>query len=104
MVEGGARRSGICSGLRALAESIDDGLTRFRPDDAVNLDGRAGLELAHRAFRIRTVFAVDGPGIVSQALKGDRKGTYAVSVSGNWRVTFQFVAGDAVFVNLEDYH
>ena len=37
-------------------------------------------------------------------LKGDRKGTYAVWVSGNWRITFQFEAGDAVNVNLEDYH
>ena len=38
------------------------------------------------------------------ALKGDRKGTYAVSVSGNWRITFKFEAGDAINVNLEDYH
>ncbi len=38
------------------------------------------------------------------ALKGDRKGTYAVSVSGNWRLTFRFDGMDAVDVNLEDYH
>ena len=37
-------------------------------------------------------------------LKGDRKGTYSVWVSGNWRITFQFEAGHAVNVNLEDYH
>ena len=44
------------------------------------------------------------PGYKFHGLKGDRKGVYAVSVSGNWRVTFQFEAGDAVYVNLEDYH
>ena len=44
------------------------------------------------------------PGYKFHALKGDRKGTYAVSVSGNWRLTLRFVAGDAVDVDLEDYH
>ena len=44
------------------------------------------------------------PGYRFHGLKGARKGEYAVSVSGNWRITFQFEAGDAVHVNLEDYH
>lgn len=44
------------------------------------------------------------PGYGFHPLKGRRKGTYAVSVSGNWRLTFRFEAGDAVDVNLEDYH
>ena len=37
-------------------------------------------------------------------LKGDRKGTYSVWVSGNWRITFRFEAENATDVNLEDYH
>ena len=37
-------------------------------------------------------------------LKGDRKGTWAVSVSGNWWVTFKFVGKDADAVEYEDYH
>jgi proteic killer suppression protein len=44
------------------------------------------------------------PGYKFHGLKGDRKGTYAVWVSGNWRITFRFDSGDAVDVNLEDYH
>lgn len=44
------------------------------------------------------------PGYRFHALKGRRKGTYAVSVSGNWRLTFGFEAGDAIDVNLEDNH
>ena len=44
------------------------------------------------------------PGYRFHGLKGDRKGAYAVSVSGNWRITFRFDAGDAFYVNLEDYH
>jgi proteic killer suppression protein len=31
-------------------------------------------------------------------------GRYAVSASGNWRVTFGWIEGDAVDVDLEDYH
>lgn len=37
-------------------------------------------------------------------LMGDRKGTYAVTVRANWRITFRFENGDALDVNLEDYH
>ena len=44
------------------------------------------------------------PGYKFHGLKGDRKGAYAVSVSGNWRITFRFDGGDAVDVDLEDYH
>ncbi|MCF8189589.1 MAG: type II toxin-antitoxin system RelE/ParE family toxin, partial [Sulfuritalea sp.] len=44
------------------------------------------------------------PGYKFHALKGERKGEYAVSVSGNWRITFDFDGQDAINVNLEDYH
>jgi len=44
------------------------------------------------------------PGYRFHPLKGDRKGHYAVSVSGNWRLTFRFEGEDAFDVNLEDYH
>ncbi len=37
-------------------------------------------------------------------LTGDRRGTYAVTVKANWRVTFRFHDGAARDVNLEDYH
>ena len=44
------------------------------------------------------------PGYRFHPLKGDRKGHHAVSVSGNWRLTFRFEDEDAFDVNLEDYH
>ncbi len=47
---------------------------------------------------------MDLPGYRFHALKGDRKGVYAVSVSGNWRLTFRFEGDDAADVDLEDYH
>ena len=47
---------------------------------------------------------LDLPGYDFHRLKGDRKGTFAISASGNWRITFAFANGDASDVNLEDYH
>ncbi len=44
------------------------------------------------------------PGLKLHRLVGDRKGTWAVSVSGNWRVTFQFIGKDADAIDYEDYH
>jgi proteic killer suppression protein len=37
-------------------------------------------------------------------LSGDRDGQYAVSVSGNWRIVFEFNGHDATNVDLVDYH
>ncbi|MDK9705034.1 MAG: type II toxin-antitoxin system RelE/ParE family toxin [Sulfuritalea sp.] len=44
------------------------------------------------------------PGYKFHQLTGNRKGTYAVAVTGNWRITFRFDGEDAVDVDLEDYH
>lgn len=38
------------------------------------------------------------------SLTGDMVGRYAIKVSRNWRLTFGFQDGDAVNVDLEDYH
>ena len=47
---------------------------------------------------------MDLPGLNLHNLKGKRKGTLSVSVSGNWRVTFKIKDGDVFDVNYEDYH
>ena len=44
------------------------------------------------------------PGLNLHPLKGDRKATWSVSVSGNWRVTFRFAGKDVDAVDYEDYH
>ncbi|MBL7218017.1 MAG: type II toxin-antitoxin system RelE/ParE family toxin [Desulfobacteraceae bacterium] len=44
------------------------------------------------------------PGSNLHRLKGNRKGCWAVKVSGNWRITFRFREGDAFAVDYEDYH
>lgn len=37
-------------------------------------------------------------------LKGNRKGVYAMSVSGNYRITFRWRSARAWDVDFEDYH
>ncbi len=44
------------------------------------------------------------PGYKFHQLTGGRKDSFAVSVSGNWRITFKFDGENAVEVDLEDYH
>jgi proteic killer suppression protein len=73
----------------------------------------AGIQAKH-APRLRLILgrlnvAVDPrdmglPGLGLHQLRGDRSGTWAVKVSGNWRITFTFVDKNADDVNYEDYH
>jgi len=74
---------------------------------------RAGIQPQH-AERLRLILGrlnaatspqdMGLPGSNLHPLSGDRKGTWAVSVSGNWTVTFKFVEKDADAVDYEDYH
>ena len=44
------------------------------------------------------------PGLALHELQGTRKGTWAVKVSGNWRITFAFTGVNVTAVDYEDYH
>ena len=56
---------------------------------------------------IDTAIVIDDinlPGYKLHSLKGDRSGIWSITVNGNWRVTFEFVDGNAYILNYEDYH
>ncbi len=44
------------------------------------------------------------PGWKLHPLKGKLAGQWAVSVSGNWRLVFEFIDGDAFNIDYDDYH
>lgn len=44
------------------------------------------------------------PGLKLHELRGDRKGTWSVWASANYRVTFKIDGRDADDVDFEDYH
>jgi toxin HigB-1 len=53
----------------------------------------------------RVVERLSGPpGWRIHQLVGDRAGTWSISVSGNWRVTFSLIDEYVHDLNLEDYH
>lgn len=58
----------------------------------------AALDTAH------TIDDMDVPGLALHPLKGSMRGRWAVSVSGNWRLTFEFKDGNAYVLDYEDYH
>jgi len=52
----------------------------------------------------REIGDLDIPGYRLHSLKGNRKGLWSISVSGNWRVTFEMTDNNIYIVNYEDYH
>ena len=82
-------------------------------EDFFRTGSKAGIQPAH-AKRLRLQLAALDAAIDSQGmnlpgwklheLAGDLAGHCAVSVSGNWRLTFKFEDQDAVLVNYQDYH
>ena len=44
------------------------------------------------------------PGNRLEALKGDRKGCFAIRIDDQWRVVFRWSNGDAFDVSIVDYH
>lgn len=61
-------------------------------------------DILARLDAARTVRDMDLPGLRLHALKGDRKGFWAVTVRANWRVVFRFVNPDVTDVDYLDYH
>ena len=47
---------------------------------------------------------MDQPVFKLHPLKGDLKDYWAVTVRANWRIVFQFADGQALNVDLRDYH
>ncbi len=44
------------------------------------------------------------PGYRLHSLKGNRKGLWSITVSSNWRLTFEYFEGNVYILNYEDYH
>jgi proteic killer suppression protein len=82
------------------------GLKRFYETGSTS-----GIQSAHqKKLRMRlaaldtaqTIEDMDVPGFRLHPLKGNRKGRWAIDVSGNWRITFRFEEGHVYVVDYED--
>ncbi len=65
--------------------------------------GRLRMQLA-ALDTAQAIDDMDVPGFRLHALKGKLGGRWAISVSGNWRITFEFRDGNAYVLDYEDYH
>jgi toxin HigB-1 len=78
---------------------LEGSKAHIRPEHATRL--RLILARLHAAMEPKDM---NLPGLRLHALKGDRKGYWAVDVSGNWRLVFCFEGADVVEVDYIDYH
>lgn len=89
----------------------------FRDPDAERLFAREGSpklpeDVQRRALRKLLVLDAASvladlrvpPGNRLEKLKGDREGQYSIRVNDQWRVCFEWRAGDAYGVEIVDYH
>ena len=86
---------------KGLQELFDEGNSRRVKADQVP-------RIEHILFLLdaaQSPSSIDSrPGFRLHRLKGNRIGQWSMAVSGNWRIVFRFVDGEAVDVDLVDYH
>ena len=84
------------------------GLERFYlHGDSSGVPSQLATKIRHILAVLNTSSSPQGmnlPGFRLHQLKGNLRGVWAVSVSANWRITFQFDGADAVRIDLVDYH
>lgn len=84
-------------GLKEFFESGSRG--GISPSLAARIARR--LDVLNAAQRLADI---DAHGLELHRLKGERRDQWAISVSGNWRITFRFEKAEVFDINLEDYH
>ena len=91
-------RSITHKGLRRL---YDDNTSKGLSADAVDKLRKimAFLDAMQDPKELRTL-----PTWKAHILTGDRKGTWSLHVTRNWRMTFRIEDAEIIDLNLEDYH
>jgi proteic killer suppression protein len=83
-------------------------LKRFYEKDDTGGVAPEHVDKVRRILTLLDAAAVAGdmkvPGMKLHPLKGDLKGHWSVTVSGNWRITWRFEGSDVVDVDYLDYH
>lgn len=85
---------------KGLKEFFETGASKSVPTDMRKRIERR-LDVLNAA---QNANGVNVPGWNLHPLKGKRAGEWAITVTGNYRMTFRFENGDAFDLDLEDYH
>jgi toxin HigB-1 len=79
----------------------------FRTGSSKGLDAQLAAKLRRMLLRLNDgplPEAMSLPGYKLHQLEGDRKGSWSVRVTGNFRLIFDIEGEDATNVDLDDYH
>lgn len=79
----------------------------FETGSTSGIQAKHQLKLRMQLAAIDTAQEIDDinlPGFKLHPLKGNRDGVWSITVNGNWRITFEFIDGNAYILNYEDYH
>jgi len=86
---------------RGLRRFIEDDDSRGVPPDLV----RRARNILAALIAAQDINGLQGPpGWRVHQLTGDRAGSWSISTSGNWRITFDLQQGEICNLDLEDYH
>ena len=77
-----------------------DGKSKFTGMDVPRAMAR--LQVLHAATSLGDIPPLKSVGLHS--LSGDRQGQWAMTINGPWRLVFRFRDGNAVDVEIVDYH
>ena len=79
----------------------------FEDDNAKGVSAEHARKIRQILAALQDANTIDGlrvPTFGLHPLKGDLKGFWAITVRANWRIVFRFEDGNAVDVDLVDYH
>ena len=85
------------SATRRLAEGVEKGFSGLDREKARDL-----IAALDAATSLKDMSPLKSVGL--HKLKGNRKGQWAMTVNGPWRICFRFKNGDAHDVEVVDYH
>jgi proteic killer suppression protein len=90
---------------QVLGGQRDAPFRRHWQDKFSGLDKEWAIELLNMLDAAQTLQAISPLKSVGlHKLKGDRKGRWAITVNGPWRICFRFRDGNAYDVEIVDYH
>ena len=85
---------------RATERFALEGKSKFTGMDVAKAFAR--LQVLHAATSLDDIPPLKSVGL--HALSGDRQGQWAMTINGPWRLIFRFRDGNAVDVEIIDYH
>lgn len=80
----------------------------FQNDDTSGVQAKDVQRIKLRLHVLDEAESIDEfknyPNFRFHSLKGNKRNIYSITVRANWRITFEFIDGDAYIINPEDYH